>query len=92
MPKLRTGYIYEERQWFARFYYIDGAGRRHLVKQEAKGANSKTQAEAFLKQLIREFKDNNAQVINNEQICQEKRWFARFDYTGESGRRRTSLA
>jgi integrase len=89
MPKLRTGYTYEEKQWFARFYYTDKGGKRHLVKQEAKDANSKAQAEAFLKRLIRESKERGAQVIDNEQVYQEKRWFARFDYTDETGKRRT---
>ena len=89
MPKLRTGYTYEEKQWFARFYYTDQDSRRHLVKQEAKDASSKVQAEAFLKQIIHEFKEGGARLIENEQVYQEKRWFARFDYTDESGKRRT---
>ena len=89
MPKLRTGYTYEEKQWFARFYYRDEGGKRHLVKQEAKGASSKAQAELFLKNLLRKYKESGVRVIDNEQVYLEKRWFARFDYTDEAGKRRT---
>jgi integrase len=89
MPKIRTGYVYEERQWLACFYYTDEEGKQHVVKQEAKDASSKTQAVTFLKKLIREFKNRGERLIDGEQVYQEKRWFARFDYTDKNGKRRT---
>lgn len=89
MAKMRTGYVYEAKQWFAQFDYMDESGKRRTIKQEANGATTKAQAELHFEELICNFKERDLRVLGGERVYLEKRWFARFDYTDESGKRRT---
>jgi integrase len=84
MPKTRTGFVFQEKTWYAVVDYTDKKRQRQKLKQQAK---SKKHAEKLAEQMLREM-EGQALKSSSSVCAQSGSWFARFDYTDESGRRR----
>lgn len=69
MAKRRKGYVFKDSgKWYARFTYMDGAGKRRNVKWQVDWARNQTEAEEELIDVLREFEDRGERALDGNRM------------------------
>jgi integrase len=73
MAKRRTGYVFKDSgKWYARFTYMDGAGKRRNVKWLVDWVRNQTEAEEELTDVLREFEDRGERALDGHRMIFRK--------------------
>jgi integrase len=69
MAKRRTGYVWKESgNWYARFTYTDGSGKRRNVKWRVSDALNQTEAEDDLIRVLDEYEDRGERALEGNRM------------------------
>ncbi len=87
MARDRSGYVYEEKVWFASVDFRGEDGKQQKVKRRAKG---KEHAAQLVKQIASELKEKGLRVVAGSQksFTESGGWYARVTFVDDSGTRR----